>query len=138
MSYSSLFHQFNLLFLEENEVHILSLEDIDVAMRKRGLVECTFVFIVVYQHQPFPESTANALDLLLIVVLHFSLTLILCNEIHQFMDLIRQFHYIENMSEMIAGDPSPHQVHDLVDVDVGAGSSYGLGLVLEVIQELQA
>lgn len=38
---------------------------------------------------------------------------------------------------MAARDPSPHQVHDLVDVDVGVGSSSGLGLVLEVIQELQ-
>ena len=138
MSDSSLFDQFNLLFLEKSEVHILSLEDINVAVRKRGLVECTFVLIIVDQHQPFPKSTADALDLLLIVVLHFSLTLILCDEIHQFMNLIRQFHHIEYMAEMIAGDPSPHQVHDLVDVDVGVGSSDGLGLVLEVIQELQA
>lgn len=88
MSDSSLFDQFNVLFLEENEVHFFSLEDIDVAVRKRGLIECAFIFIVVDQHQPLPKSTSNSFDLLLIVVLHLSLPFILCDEIHQFMYLI--------------------------------------------------
>lgn len=138
MSDSSLFDQFDLLLLEENEVHFLGLENVYVAVGKSGLVECTFVLIVVYEDQILPKGAANALDLFLIVVLHFSLPLVLCDEIHQLMNLVRHLGDFKDMTEMASGYLSPHEVPDLVDFDVRVGGSDGLSLALEVVQELHA
>lgn len=138
MSDSALFDQLNLLFLEENEVHFLGLEDVDVAVRKSHLAERAFVLIIVDQHQSLLEKAADAFDLFLSVVLHFCFAFVLGDEIHEVVNLSRQFAGIKHMAEVVAGDPSSHEVHDLVNVDVGVSTSNGLGLHLEVIQKLQA